>query len=152
MTLHELKNVLATNDTRRFALQLPDGRAIPASLHITEVGLVSKTFIDCGGKVHSEERCHLQAWLGEDVDHRLLTGKLADILQMAQKIVPDDSVDVEVEYEDVMISQYRVAGFLVSDDAITFRLEGKHTDCLAKELCLVPSLTGESCCGPSGCC
>jgi hypothetical protein len=108
---------------------------------------VNKTFIDCGGKVHSVQTCQLQAWVGEDEDHRLNAGKIADILKLAQNIVPDDDVDLEIEYEDAVISQYPVARYLVTPDAVTLVLTTKHTDCLAKEICIVPSA-----CGTAGCC
>jgi predicted transcriptional regulator len=30
--------------------QLPDGTTVPEHFHVTEVGLITKNFIDCGGK------------------------------------------------------------------------------------------------------
>ena len=151
MKLHEFKALLEANREKQFLLQLPNDKTVPQSFHITEVGLVSKTFIDCGGKVHTVQTCQLQAWIGPDVDHRIEAGKMADILKISAAIVPNDALDLEVEYEDDIISQYPVAGAIVTDDAVTLQLTTKHTDCLAKELCLVPS--AESCgCGPSGCC
>jgi Family of unknown function (DUF6428) len=152
MKLQEFKSLLETNREKAFRLQLPGGSQVPVSFHITEVGLVSKTFIDCGGKVHSVQTCQLQAWGGEDIDHRLEAGKMADILRLSKAIVPNDFLDVEIEYEDTLISQYPVSEAIVSDDAVTLHLTTKHTDCLAKELCLAPSANGSSCCGSSGCC
>lgn len=150
MKLHQLKVLLEANRDKRFLLQLPNEKTVPQSFHITEVGLVHKTFIDCGGKVHTTQTCQLQAWIGPDIDHRIEAGKMADILRVAAAIVPDDSLDLEIEYEDEIISQYPVAEAVVSDNAVTLHLTTKHTDCLAKELCLVP--TG-ACCGPdSSCC
>ncbi len=52
MKLFELQNLLETNRDKLFSLQLPDENRVPVSFHITEVGQVNKTFIDCGGKVH----------------------------------------------------------------------------------------------------
>ena len=154
MKLSEFKKVLETNRDKPFSMQLPNGGAIPVSFHVTEVGLVTKTFIDCGGKVHSAQTCQLQAWVGEDVDHRLVAGKIADIVKLAAGIIPSDDIDVEIEYEDATISQYPVESLQVSDDAVVVHLTTKHTDCLAKELCMVPSSSAESSCdcGPSGCC
>ncbi len=151
MKLHQFKALLEANRDKQFRLQLPEERAIPVSFHITEVGLVTKSFIDCGGKVHTVQSCQLQVWLGPDSDHRIEAGKMADILKVAQKIVPDDNLDLEIEYEDQIISQYPVADAIISDDAVTLHLTTKHTDCLAKELCLTP-VNGASCCGPTGCC
>lgn len=156
MKLYQFKALLEANRTKQFRLQLPDERSVPISFHITEVGLVNKTFIDCGGKVHTVQSCQLQVWLGPDTAHRLEAGKMADILKVAQKIVPDDDLDLEIEYEDQIISQYPVQEALVSDDAVTLQLTTRHTDCLAKELCLTPvngSSEGSSCgCGPTCCC
>jgi hypothetical protein len=63
-------------------------------------------------------------------------------------------LDIEIEYEDATISQYPVASYAVTDDAVVLNLAAKHTDCLAKETCLpkprVPLALGmaaESCCG-----
>lgn len=151
MKLREFKALLDANRGKTFGLQLPGEKAVPQAFHITEVGFVSKTFIDCGGAVHVIRTCQLQAWIGPDVDHRIEAGKMADILDKARSIVPDDELDLEIEYEDAVISQYPVDAALVSDDAVTLLLTAKHTDCLAPELCLLPS--GESCCAPgSGCC
>jgi hypothetical protein len=152
MKLHEFKELLEANREKQFLLQLPNSKTVPQSFHITEVGLVSKTFIDCGGKVHTVQTCQLQAWIGPDVDHRIEAGKMADILKISAAIVPSDTLELEIEYEDEVISQYPVAEAIVTDEAVTLLLTTKHTDCLAKELCLVPSENGASCCGPSGCC
>lgn len=149
MKLAQFKALLQSNRTRAFRLQLPDQSAVPMSFHVTEVGLINKTFIDCGGKIHSVQTCQLQVWVGEDVDHRIEAGKMADILELAQTLLPNDFLDVEIEYEGDLISQYPIERAVVSDDAVTLELTTRHTDCLAKELCVVPSANG---CGPSGCC
>ena len=146
MTLREFKALLEANRNKQFLIQLPNQNQVPVSFHITEVGQVSKTFIDCGGKVHSVQTCQLQAWVGDDTDHRIETGKMADILKLAKSIVPNDEIDLEIEYEDTTISQYPVEDYTVTDDAVVLNLTTKHTDCLAKEVCLVPSSDGASCC------
>src|SRR5687768_7026917 len=106
MKLKEFKALLGANPNKQFLIQLPDTKQVPLSFHITEVGQINKTFIDCGGKVHSVQTCQLQVWVGDDVDHRLETGKMAKILDLAQRIVPDDDIELEIEYEDNVISQY----------------------------------------------
>ena len=150
MKLQHFKALLQANRDKQFLLQLPDGKAVPRAFHITEVGAVNKTFIDCGGKVHSVQTCQLQAWIGPDVDHRIEAGKMADILQKSEAILPGDFLDLEIEYEDEVISQYPIAEAIVSDEAVTLVLTTKHTDCLAKELCIVPA--GGGCAPASGCC
>ncbi len=150
MKLIQFKALLEANQGKQFLLQLPDGQNVPQAFHITEVGFVSKTFIDCGGQVHTLQTCQLQAWLGPDVDHRIEAGKMASILTKAAAILPHEFLDMEVEYEAGIISQYPVAQAIVSDEAVTLRLTTKHTDCLAKDLCIAPA--GGSCAPGSGCC
>jgi len=152
MKLNQLNALLDANRGKRFLLQLPDRRSVPVSFHVTEVGHVNKKFIDCGGALHTVQTCQLQVWVGEDADHRLNAGKLADILKLSRAVVPNGDLDVEIEYEDAVISQYPIAEHSVTDDAVVLLLTTKHTDCLAKEKCGVPAAEGPSCCGPAGCC
>lgn len=152
MKLQEFKALLEANREKQFWLQLPNTQMVPQSFHITEVGLVSKTFIDCGGKIHTVQTCQLQVWIGHDSEHRLEAGKMAKILKIAEPIVPDNLLDVEIEYEDEVISQYPVAQAEVSEDAVTLHLTTKHIDCLAKELCLTPASNRVVGCGGAGCC
>jgi hypothetical protein len=148
MKLHELKEVLSRNPESRLRFVLPDGSVIPPDFHVTEVGHVVKRFIDCGGTPHSRETCLLQVWLAaNDKDHRLTAGKLAGILELARSLVPSGEIDVEVEYEGSALSQYPVASFRADSGELSFSLESKHTDCLAREACgLLP------CCDAQGCC
>jgi hypothetical protein len=152
MKLNQLNALLDANRDKRFLLQLPDQKNVPVSFHVTEVGHVNKKFIDCGGALHTTQSCQLQVWVGEDVDHRLNAGKLADILKLARAVVPSDALDVEIEYEDTILSQYPISNFQVTSDAVVLQLTTKHTDCLAKDKCVTPAASGPSCCGPAGCC
>jgi len=136
MKLSELRDVLARNPASALRFILPSGRAIRADFHVTEVGHVVKRFIDCGGTVRSAEACVLQVWLARnDRDHRLAAGRLASILDLAKPVVPSGDLDVEVEYEDAVISQFPVASFGEKPGVVTFKLGSKHTDCLAREAC-----------------
>jgi hypothetical protein len=159
MNLSELKSLLHEHAERHFRIQLPDGAAVPVSFHVTEVGRVQKTFLDCGGTLRESLTCQLQIWVGEDYDHRIETGKMASILDKAAAYLPDGTVPVEIEYEDRVISQYTIAGHEITADAVVLQLAHKHTECLAPELCGLPSLNrlpaigGKNpCCGPAGCC
>jgi hypothetical protein len=49
MKLSEIKKKLDTLENVTF--QLPDGTTVPEHFHVTEVGLITKNFIDCGGKL-----------------------------------------------------------------------------------------------------
>lgn len=156
MKTSEFKQILQSNPDKQFRLMLPNQSDVPVSFHITEVAHVQKRFIDCGGKRHTTDTCQLQAWLGEDTNHRLKAGRMADIMRLASDILPaGQDLDIEVEYEDKTISQYPVADYMVTGDAVILTLRSKHTDCLAKELCVpkLPMAAGASagCCGPACC-
>lgn len=158
MILSELKSLLAEHSERFFRLSLPDGAPVPVSFHITEIGRVQKTFLDCGGTLREKTTCQLQVWVGEDYEHRIETRKMAGILEKGKALLPDESVPVEIEYEDRVISQYTIESHQITDNAVILKLAHKHTECLAPELCGLdmPSLRlpaiGAPCCGPSGCC
>lgn len=160
MKLSQFSDLLQGHPDKQFHLTLPGDSAVPVSFHITEVGHVTKKFIDCGGKVHTVQTCQLQAWLGSDTDHRLLAGKMAEVLGLAKAkgVLPlGEDLDMEIEYEDAALSQYPIAGYAITDNAVVLTLAAKHTDCLAKESCLpsLPMLAGADTgcgCGPSGCC
>jgi len=151
MTLAELKSALARSAEKNLRIVLPDGDPIPADFHITEVGHVTKKFVDCGGTRRSSESCVLQAWVAKnDPDHRLTAGKLASILELAGSLIPADTLEVEVEYEGCVISQYPLASIRSDVDAVALLLTEKHTDCLAKEACGLESCGSDS--DEGGCC
>ena len=159
MKLSELKSLLDEHSDRFFRIQLPDGSPVPLSFHVTEVGRVQKTFLDCGGTLRETLACQLQIWVGQDYNHRIETGKMAAILRKAAAYIPDESIPVEVEYEERVISQYTIEDHDLTDDAVVLKLAHKHTECLAPELCGLPSfdrlpaIGGKNpCCGPAGCC
>jgi hypothetical protein len=49
MRISEIKEQLTNLENVTF--MLPNGSFVPEHFHVTEVGLVTKNFIDCGGKV-----------------------------------------------------------------------------------------------------
>jgi hypothetical protein len=161
MKLSELKSLLAEHSGLFFRISLPSGSAVPVSFHVTEVGRIQKTFLDCGGTLRETLTCQLQLWVGADYEHRIETEKMAAILKKAAAYLPDESIPVEVEYEDDVISQYTIEGHEVTGEAVILKLAHKHTECLAPEICRLPPILGPdkkastasaSCCGPKGCC
>lgn len=158
MKLSTFQALLETHRDKLFHLVLPSQRTIPVSFHITEVAYVQKKFIDCGGALHTTHTCQLQVWMGTDTAHRLLAGKMANVLNLAEKILPTEmDLDIEIEYEDTLISQYPVLSHTITESAVVLSLGYKHTDCLAKDRCLpsLPMVQGEAaagCCGTTGCC
>ena len=151
MKTSEFISHLRNHPDSELCFVLPDGGRIAAHAHITEAGRVDKTFIDCGGTKRSTAACTLQAWVADDVEHRLAPGKLAGILELAAPIFRGEDLDVEIEYEDGLISQFPVKAASASDQVLYFHLTTKHTDCLAKELC-TPQPAASGCCGTTGCC
>ncbi|MBA3608801.1 MAG: hypothetical protein H0W43_09905 [Chthoniobacterales bacterium] len=148
MKLHELKSVLRQHPNSRPRFILPDGDAIPAHFHITEVGHVAKRFIDCGGTLHdTKDTCLLQTYVADDVDHRLDAETFAKILDLGKAVLPGEDLDVEVEYDCCVTAQYQVADAHVAGPNLDLQLGEKHTDCLAKEKCGI-----DSGCATSGCC
>ena len=144
MNVSEFKSYLASNPDKFVRFVFDDGETIPAHYHVTEVGHVKKDFIDCGGTVRSLSTCLLQTWThDDDLDHRLDSSKLLSIISLAEGHFPITELEVEVEYEDCVISQFLVVGAEAQGDAVTFQLGDKHTDCLAKEKC---GIDGSGCC------
>ena len=47
MTLEQIKEILPTLENVEF--QLENGTFVPEHFHVTEVGVIQKNFIDCGG-------------------------------------------------------------------------------------------------------
>lgn len=154
MKLSEIKKQLAELDT--IAFQLPNGELVPNHFHVTEVGKITKHFIDCGGTVRNEEVVNFQLWNANDYDHRLHPEKLLHIIALSEKTLGIGDLEIEVEYQGQTIQK-----FGLDFDGNHFLLTSKHTDCLAKDKCGVPAekpkvklaaLTSEPCCSPDGNC
>ncbi len=157
MKLSQIKEKLS--QLEKIAFELPDGSLVPRHFHVTEVGKVSKHFIDCGGTVRREEVANFQLWEANDYDHRLHPEKLVSIIELSEKVLGMEDLEIEVEYQGSTIGKY---GLDFNGD--NFLLTTKITDCLAKENCGVPQekvkrnlsqLQKEevnSCAPGSGCC
>jgi hypothetical protein len=145
MKLSEVKKQLLAVNALNF--QLPDGQFAPKHFHITEVGIISKAFIDCGGTVRQEKVVNFQLWNASDLDHRLKPEKLLGIIELSEKVLGLEDLEVEVEYQSETIGKYNLE-FIDGN----FLLTNKQTDCLAKDKCGIPT-EQKSCCTPSsGCC
>ena len=155
MKLSEIKTTL--KDLQTIAFELPDGTLVPKHFHVTEVGKITKHFIDCGGTVRNEEVVNFQLWNADDYDHRLHPGKLLKIIELSEKVLEIPDLEIEVEYQGNSIEKYGL-----DYEGKNFLLTSKHTDCLARESCGIPqqkprvrlsSLQAENSCAPgSGCC
>lgn len=156
MKLSEIKEVLKTVETVNF--QLPNGAFVPEHFHVTEVGMITKNFIDCGGTVRTEKVVNFQLWDANDFEHRLKPQKLNHIIELSEKVLGIEDLEIEVEFQSETIGKYDLA-FNGKD----FLLVAKQTACLAQDQCGIPkekmkvSLKDlqeqSSCCTPnSGCC
>ena len=132
MKLSEVKNQLQT--LQNVAFQLPNGNFVPEHFHVTEVGLVTKKFIDCGGTLRQENVANFQLWDANDVEHRLKPKKLLDIIMLSEKILEISDLEIEVEYQDTTIGKYDL-----SFNGQHFVLMNKQTACLAQDQCGIPS-------------
>ena len=131
MKISEFKNQLTSIENLHFIL--PGGKAIPAHFHITEVGIVTKNFIDCGGKIREEKVANLQLWEADDYDHRLSSEKLSGIVSLAESKLGMEDLEIEVEYQAGTIGKF---GLDYKDG--NFLLTNKQTACLALENCGLP--------------
>lgn len=130
----------------------PDGSTVAKHFHITEVGQISKRFIDCGGTVRSEEVISMQLWKSIDIWHRLEPSKLKIIIELAEKKLAIEDHEVEIEYQAETIGKYQV-GF----EHGQFTLLPTQTACLATESCVLPAVENivekvQACCTPGGGC
>ncbi len=153
MKVSEFRRHLQATPDHELCFVLPDGGRIPLHAHITEVGRTDRRFLDCGGMLRHVTSCTLQAWVAGDVEHRLAPGALAAILGKAAPVLGTDDLEVEIEYEDGFLSQFPVLAAEVGEGTLQLHLGLKHTDCLAKEVCLPAGAEkGEGCCAGGGCC
>ncbi|SER19392.1 DUF6428 family protein [Neolewinella agarilytica] len=159
MLLSELKSFLSARDN--FLIRLPDGNAVESHFHVTEVGEVTKHFIDCGGKVRRERVASLQLWSADDYNHRLEPGKLVKIVGIAERELGLGDLPIEVEYQGTETIQK----FNLEAVDGELRLQSKTTACLALEECGFPvaakkvvslagsiSKGGGACTPGGGCC
>ncbi|HET8858775.1 DUF6428 family protein [Marivirga sp.] len=158
MRLSEIKSRL--DDLNEVKFQIPNGEFVPPHFHITEVGIITRNFIDCGGTMRNEQKVNFQLWEDGDFDHRLGAKKLQNIINLSQeKLGIDDNLEVEVEYQGATIGKY-----LLDFNGEHFVLVNTQTDCLAKDKCGIPASkpkmqladvtgsTSNACAPGGGCC
>ncbi len=131
MKLSEVKKAL--NELQTIAFVLPNGEHVPGHFHVTEVGKITKHFIDCGGTVRKEDVVNFQLWNANDYDHRLHPDKLLKIIELSENVLGIEDLDIEVEYQAETIGK-----FGLDFDGMNFLLTSKQTDCLAKDKCGIP--------------
>ena len=136
----------------------PNSSSVPAHFHITEAGLTTKHFVDCGGTIRMEKTVSFQLWTANDLEHRLEPQKLKSIIAIAEPLFGNEDLEVEIEYQTETISR-----FGLDFNAGRFVLTAKETNCLAQDHCGIPQeklkvklsdlqTQAAACCDPKGGC
>ncbi len=157
MKISEIQAIIPKLESIVF--QLPNGSVVPPNFHVTEVGVITRHFIDCGGTERIEKKVNFQLWVAGDHDHRLAATKLSKIVQLAIHQLGFGDLDIEVEYQGNTIEK-----FDLDFNGEQFVLVNKQTACLAQDACGIPDAKPKvqletlgvsdapSCAPGSGCC
>lgn len=154
MKLSEIKEILTKLDNVEF--QLENGTFVPVHFHVTEIGIITKHFIDCGGTIRKEKVVNFQLWNANDYEHRLKPTKLLNIIKLSEEKLGIENAEIEVEYQTETIGKYDL-----DFNGKTFVLRNKTTACLAQDACGIPmekpkikisDLKDAGCSPNSGCC
>ena len=147
MKLSEFKKHLSTSLSLNFLL--PSGQPIPSHFHITELGITTKHFIDCGGQVHGSKSASLQIWVADDVNHRLQSYSLLNIITLFENTFGNEDLEIEAEYQINTVGKYGIGRI-----GENFILIPTMTNCLALAKCNIqqpkntctPTSSGNRCC------
>lgn len=154
MKLSDIKKILPTLNNVEFRLE--NGTFVPEHFHITEVGAITKHFIDCGGIIRNEKVVNFQLWNACDFVHRLKPTKLLNIIALSEEKLGIGDAEIEVECQSKTIGKYDL-----NFNGRHFILMNKQTACLTEDACGIPSekqkvklsgLNNASCTPNSGCC
>ncbi len=132
MKVRELVQHLSVKQQVQF--QLEDGTPVPDHFHVTEMGLVLKNYVDCGGKMRNERSATFQLWVAGDTDHRMTSQKFLGIIAIADGLYGIQDLEVQVEYQ-----QDTIGVFDLNYNGENFILESKQTACLAEDACGIPA-------------
>jgi superfamily II helicase len=155
MKLSEIKKHL--QQLKQIGFQLPNGELVAPHFHVTEVGKITKDFVDCGGKVRSDVIINFQLWEERDYNHRLHPEKLLKIIEISEKSFQFDDLEIEVEYQ----GKETIGKYNLDFDGTNFLLTSKLTACLALDACGIPAektkvkvaqIASSSCDPNAGCC
>lgn len=131
MKLSEIKHHLSTVESVNF--RLAHGDYVPEHFHVTEIGLVTKHFIDCGGTIRLEQIVNFQLWNANDYEHRLKPLKLLKIIALSEQALGIGDLEIEVEYQTDTLGKYGL-----EYNGTDFELIPKKTACLADDHCGIP--------------
>lgn len=106
MKLSEIKSILTTLENVVFELE--NGNFVPEYFHVTEIGVITKKFIDCGGTIRNEKVVNFQLWDANDFEHRLKPTKLLNIIKLSEEKLGIEDFEIEVEYQGETIGKYEI--------------------------------------------
>ncbi len=133
MKLSEIKSILS--NLNRVEFRLENGLRVPEHFHVTEIGLLTKHYIDCGGTIRNDKVINFQIWNANDIDHRLEPMKLLKIIRLSEEKLGIEDANIEVEYQVETIGKYDL-----DFDGTKFVLKNKQAACLASDSCGVDSI------------
>lgn len=150
MKLSQVKTVLENLQSVDF--QFEDGTFVAENFHVTEVGQVTKKFIDCGGTIREEVKVSFQLWNAEDYEHRLKPGKLLNIIRLSETKLGIVDAEIEVEVQ----GKETIGKYFLAFNGTHFLLKNTLTACLAEDACGIElkmvENQGNTCTPGSGCC
>ncbi len=135
MNLQQFKQTLADNPELEIQLKFASGDSMAPHFHITEIGKVTKDFVDCGGTRRVTEACVLQTLVANDTDHRLTSDKLSAIFARTDDLGFEGYFPVEAEVQVDTIAIYLISSGKNEDGKLVFELTPKNTACLAPDAC-----------------
>ena len=151
MKLYEFVNILRSSGDKEIIIRKTPLDIVPQNFHITEIGNVSKDFVDCGGVRRKLEYCAMQVWVADDINHRLKASKLLGILEKGLEFIDENNI-VNFEIQENTISLYELFGVTVGNNGtICLEVAKKQTNCLAPDKCGINLNKIESC-SRKGCC
>ena len=154
MKLSEFK--LYLKNAKKVEFQLPNGDYVPSHFHVTEVGLSTKKFIDCGSNIRNTKKINFQLWSADDINHKISPEKLLDIIEISEETFLLEDLEIEIEFQ-----QSTIGVFDLDYKNDVFQLVNKKTDCLDKQKCgfevkkivKLSSIKKQEICNPEdGCC
>ncbi len=135
MNLEQFHQTLKQNPGAELLFRFSNGNMLAPHFHVTEVGKVTKDFVDCGGTRRTSECCMLQTLVADDIDHRISSDKLAGIIEKTDVLGLEGWFDVEAEVQTETIGIYSLASVAADNGKLVFELASKSTACLAPDKC-----------------
>ena len=151
MKISEFRNIIQS--LKSIVFELPEGEKVPSHFHITEIGIIRKTYIDCGGNLRVDNLINMQLWYSNDVNHKIEPAKVLKIIERSDKLLKLQDEEIQIEYQQDTVCKFN----LEFGGGNTFKLIKTFTDCLDKESCNIiekPTIKiNQIKCDPnSGCC